>query len=426
MSHNITLGSLFDGIGGFPLAAETAGIKPVWASEIETTPISITKRHFPGMRHLGDITKINGGDIEPVDIITFGSPCQDLSTAGRRAGLDGKRSGLFIEAVRIIKEMRNATNKKYPTRIIWENVPGAFSSNGGGDFQKVIEEISGIAEAGISIPRLPQGDRWNTAGAVMGNGWSLAWRVLDARYWGVPQRRRRIFLVADFGSQRAGEILFKSGSVQGDIKKGGTEGKGTSGNTENHFTAAGFNGFRGVTGTVEYREDGSPCIQATMPPNALIKTEQFVLDVGYSTERIYMNPQSSVTLKANSGGNGGKTGLYCLPELHITENQNTGVPFTCNGFGDYKRGNTGKTIMARNDVTTSDLIVTNYAVRRLTPLECERLQGFPDGWTEFGHDGVKISDNQRYKALGNSVAIPCVEFVMRGINSEQLTINNEK
>jgi DNA (cytosine-5)-methyltransferase 1 len=203
------LGSLFDGIGGFPLAAVNAGITPVWASEIETAPVSITKKHFPNMRHLGDITKINGAEIEPVDIISFGSPCQDLSITGRRAGLEGKRSSLFLQALRVIKEMRIATNGKYPARIVWENVPGAFSSNKGRDFYKVIKEICKIAEPDISIPRLAKKYRWLASGAVMGDSWSVAWRVLDAQYFGVPQRRRRIFLIADFTSQRAGEILFK-------------------------------------------------------------------------------------------------------------------------------------------------------------------------------------------------------------------------
>jgi DNA (cytosine-5)-methyltransferase 1 len=184
MNNVITLGSLFDGIGGFPLAAVREGILPVWASEIEAAPISITKRHFPDMRHLGDITKINGGDIQPVDIITFGSPCQDLSISGHRAGLDGERSGLFMQAIRIIKEMRSATNRTYPARVIWENVPGAFSTDNGRDFQTVIEEIAKVAEEGISIPQPSEKIGWLAAGAVLGDSWSLAWRVLNAQYWG--------------------------------------------------------------------------------------------------------------------------------------------------------------------------------------------------------------------------------------------------
>lgn len=162
------------------------------------------------MKHLGDITKIHGDQIEPVDCITFGSPCQDLSIAGRRAGLAGERSGLFMEAVRIIKEMRSSTNGLYPTFAVWENVPGAFSSNGGEDFRAVLEELARVEQPDASIPRPSgRGGRWSKAGAIAGNGWSLAWRQLDAQYWGVPQRRKRIALVADFGGQRAGEILFE-------------------------------------------------------------------------------------------------------------------------------------------------------------------------------------------------------------------------
>lgn len=165
------------------------------------------------MKHLGDITKIHGDKIEPVDCITFGSPCQDLSIAGHREGLAGERSGLFMEAVRIIKEMRSSTNGMYPTFAVWENVPGAFSSNGGEDFRTVLEELARIAQPDVSIPRPPRGGRWSKAGAICGNKWSLAWRQLDAQYWGVPQRRKRIALVADFRGQRAGTVLFEQKSL---------------------------------------------------------------------------------------------------------------------------------------------------------------------------------------------------------------------
>ena len=165
------------------------------------------------MIHLGDITKIHGNEIEPVDCITFGSPCQDLSIAGRRAGLAGERSGLFVEAVRIIKEMRKATNGMYPTFAIWENVPGAFSSNNGEDFRAVLEELARIGQPDAAIPGPTRGGRWSKAGAITGNGWSLAWRQLDSQYFGVAQRRKRIALILDLGGQRAGEILFERTSL---------------------------------------------------------------------------------------------------------------------------------------------------------------------------------------------------------------------
>lgn len=216
MNGNFTLGSLFDGSGGFPLAGVMCGIEPVWASEIDPFCVSVTSKRFPQMKHLGDITKINGAEIPPVDIITFGSPCQDLSIAGKRAGLDGERSGLFMSAVKIIKEMRGKTNGKYPKYIVWENVPGAFSSNKGEDFRTVLEEIAKIKDTDVSVPR-PKNGKWQTAGNIVGNGYSLAWRVLDAQFWGVPQRRKRIFLVGSFGNERAGEILFKREGLSGNF-----------------------------------------------------------------------------------------------------------------------------------------------------------------------------------------------------------------
>lgn len=215
----LTLGSLFDGSGGFPLGGLLAGITPVWASEIEPFPIRVTTKRLPFMKHYGNISAMDGGRIEPVDIITFGSPCQDMSVAGRRDGLDGARSSLFYEAVRIIKEMRCATDGKYPRWICWENVPGAFSSNKGEDFKAVLEAVIGIAEPNAEVP-MPEKARWPYADLYMGDGWSVAYRTLDAQYWGVPQRRRRIYLVADLAGGSAGKILFESEGLSGYSAEG--------------------------------------------------------------------------------------------------------------------------------------------------------------------------------------------------------------
>src|SRR5574344_180201 len=209
---DLTLGSLFDGSGGFPLGGLLSGITPIWASEIEPYPIRVTTKRMPWIKHYGDITKMDGDKIEPVDIITFGSPCQDMSVAGTRKGLDGNRSSLFFEAIRIIKQMRKATHGEYPKYIVWENVPGAFSSNQGDDFRCVLESICKVVDETISVPK-PK--KWQSAGQIMGNDYSVAWRVLDAQYWGVPQRRKRIFLVADFADRRAGKILFESEGLSG-------------------------------------------------------------------------------------------------------------------------------------------------------------------------------------------------------------------
>ena len=248
----IKVGSLFDGIGGTPLSAVLSGAEPVWASEIEKVPISITKRHFPNMKHYGDITQINGAEIEPVDIIVGGSPCQDLSVAGKRAGLEGERSGLFMDQVRIVKEMRNATRRETsdrsnklprPRYMVWENVPGAFSSNKGEDFRAVLEEICKVCDPEVSIPRPPKGKWVQGSGTILGDGYSVAWRVVDAQYWGVPQRRRRIYLVADFGGHTAPEILFEQESVSRDITEGGETGQRIATDAERSSGAAGAYGL---------------------------------------------------------------------------------------------------------------------------------------------------------------------------------------
>lgn len=234
------LGSLFDGSGGFPLAGTICGIEPRWAAEVEPYPIAVTRSRFPHMKHLGDVSKVSGADIEPVDIITFGSPCQDLSVAGKRAGLkhadngadETTRSGLFMEAVRIIKEMRKATNSKYPTFALWENVPGAFSSNGGEDFRTVLAELIGVAQPGAAVPEIPRAG-WAYADSWAGCGWSLAWRVFDAQYWGVPQRRRRIHLVVDFAGGRARQVLFEREGLRGHTAQSGAEGQGTAADAQN-------------------------------------------------------------------------------------------------------------------------------------------------------------------------------------------------
>ena len=261
-SKAMTLGSLFDGSGGFPLGGVLAGITPKWASEIEPFPIIVTTARFPNMKHYGDISAIDGSELEPVDIISFGSPCQNLSVAGKREGLDGDRSSLFYEAIRIVKEMREATNGKYPRYIVWENVPGAFSSNKGEDFKAVLTEICKVKDEQVSISKPA---KWENAGRIMGDGFSIAWRLLDAQYWGVPQRRQRIYLVADFDGGSAGKILFESEGLSGysaqgfkswqNAANGITEGIGETGETdslmfENHSQDTRYRGPLEVAQTV--------------------------------------------------------------------------------------------------------------------------------------------------------------------------------
>lgn len=259
-NKNLTLGSLFDGSGGFPLGGLISGITPIWSSEIEPFPIRVTTKRLPQVKHYGDISKMNGAEIEPVDIITFGSPCQDMSIAGKRDGLGGSRSSLFYEAVRIIKEMRCKTDGRKPRFIVWENVPGAFSSNKGEDFKAVLEEVCKIKHESVSVPKP---NKWNRAGKIMGDGYSVAWRQFDAQFWGVPQRRKRIYLVADFADWCAGKILFESEGLSGYSKtsisswqgsaatvRAGTQDAGIGLMFENHGQDSRYTGPLDVSQTV--------------------------------------------------------------------------------------------------------------------------------------------------------------------------------
>lgn len=513
------MGSLFDGIGGFPLAAVHNGIVPVWASEIEEFPIRVTKLRFPDMVHVGNITKLHGAELPPVDVICGGSPCQDLSVAGLRRGLAGERSGLFLDQVRIVKEMRRADEGRgipdhlvRPRYLVWENVPGAFSSAGGEDFRAVIEEIVRIKDSSCHVPR-PDAGRWEPAGAaILGDGFSLAWRVLDARYWGVAQRRRRIFLVADFGGLTAPKILFEQERLLGNPAEGESKGeraaaaagggvKNPGGGhieeekklgmeqaegeqldektepAEKEEAAEGKNclclndqgGNRmdvsdGVTATLRAGMSGHPPLVMRGRQEALALFENHGIDARYTGPH-----EVAPTMSARYGTGGNNVPLvteaaesYCiLGNIIDRQVQNGG-----NGFGyqpdisytltstdrhavfsrqrsdEFLENRVTATQSARQHKDATDLVCETYQstvgtigymdhkginnqyvsedkcvvenrnlIRRLTPLECERLQGFPDYWTDI----PGASDSARYKALGNSVAIPCVDFVLRGI-----------
>ena len=393
------------------------------------------------MKHLGDITKINGGKIEPVHVITFGSPCQDLSIAGKQTGLAGERSGLFTEAVRIIKEMREATNGKYPAFAVWENVPGAFSSNKGEDFRTVLEEICRISDSTVSVPR-PQKGKWNTVGNIVGNGWSAAWRVLDAQYWGVPQRRRRIYLVADFAGERAGEILFNPESVSGYFTQSGAKRQGFTANIENSVNpaialAAGFTGRAGAkSGSIAYAEELAPTLKSQQDTHVIClqgngidradtagcNGKGWKYDIAYTLNTI---DRHAVALFENHGQDSRITGpLNIAPTVsqkYGTGGNNTPLIASIDCRGGKESGDLSGTLQTNNSLNSVPPVRIGMTVRRLMPLECERLQGFPDGWTDIPNSRingkvVKASDSARYRALGNSVAIPCVTYVLGNIS----------
>ena len=295
---NLTLGSLFDGSGGFPLAGLLSGITPVWASEIEPFPIRVTTKRLPFMKHYGDISAMDGGEIEPVDIITFGSPCQDMSVAGKRDGLGGSRSSLFYEAIRIVKEMRCKTNGQYPRYIVWENVPGAFSSNKGEDFKCVLESVCQVKGETTTIPKP---DKWQPAGCIVGRDFSIAWRVLDAQFWGVPQRRKRIFLVADFAGERAGKILFESEGLSRYSAESFRAWQEAAGRTEDCFGASGSNLVLNDQGgnRMDVTDDVTSTLRAEAHhPPCVMESAGFCTEHSAQSRSIGYEDEKSPTLRA--------------------------------------------------------------------------------------------------------------------------------
>lgn len=273
-NNRLTLGSLFDGSGGFPLAGILAGITPVWASEIEPFAIRVTTRRLPQVRHYGDVSSVSGAELPPVDIITFGSPCQDMSIAGKRSGLDGSRSSLFYEAIRIVKEMRCATNGEKPRFIVWENVPGAFSSNKGADFKAVLESVIGVAEPTAEVPA-PDQKGWPDADYYLGDRWSVAYRVLDAQGWGVPQRRKRIYLVADFAGQSAPKVLFESEGVSGYSAAGFRAWQRAASGAEGGAGAAGDSGGAVRSGGgIVLNDQGGACMDVSEDVTGTLRAQE--------------------------------------------------------------------------------------------------------------------------------------------------------
>ena len=416
-----TLASLFDGIGGFPYAASFYNITSLWASEIVPACVSVTKRHFPDMAHAGDVTQLHGGKLPPVDIVTFGSPCQGLSLAGQRRGLADERSGLFMEAIRIIDEMREATHGRYPRFALFENVPGALSSAGGRDFAAVLQSFTKA-----QIP-MPYSGRWANAGMVRGGGVDLAWCVYDAQYFGTAQRRRRLFLVCDFAGRSAGEILFVPKSLRGYFEAGGTPRQGLAAFAESRPDTAGgeivvLNDQGGVSLTVE-RSGLSPTLRSQTHGNLPVVAAGFDLQqITSKTNRSTLRPvqptlcetgQPHVLTMATGQANAEVLAdiaptLNCNHEQPLLVHPQIAGTLCASGAGLSRPAGMG---------SETDFCITRYTdliVRRLTPLECERLQGFPDFWTEQG-GGRAISDTSRYQMLGNSIAVPCVAYIMQGI-----------
>jgi DNA (cytosine-5)-methyltransferase 1 len=402
------------------------------------------------MKHLGDISKINGAEIEPVDIITFGSPCQDLSVAGKQAGIsEGTRSGLFIEAVRIIKEMSEATDGKYPTFALWENVPGAFSSNKGEDFRIVLEELVKIVEPDAVVPTVPK-KGWAYADSHVGDGWSLAYRTFDAQHWGVPQRRRRIHLVLDLRGQRARKVLFEQEGLRGYSPQSGTTWQGA------RSGAQGSPGAGSKTFVIDQIGGRGEYYQAS-PVNPTLRAGgqgAIAIENHPNDSRVSLDKSGKVqTLTQRMGTGGGNVPMvleptYCIQGNCIDRSDTAG----CNGRG-WREGESYTLNTIDRPAVVYAEPSNNYTVRRLTPTECARLQGFPDKWgaidkknnftteeltfwkevrnTHAAINGRQVkdytekqmltwynklqSDSAEYKMWGNGIALPPALYCMQGI-----------
>ena len=438
MNKELRLGSLFDGSGGFPLAAIFCGIKPIWASEVEPFPIRVTQKNLPQVKHLGDIKDIDGSGIEPVDIISLGSPCQDLSIAGKRAGLEGKKSNLFYEAIRVIKEMRCKTNGKYPRYLLWENVPGAFSSNKGEDFRCVLEEITRIKDSTVKLSRP---SKWQSAGEILGDNFSLAWRVLDAKYFGVPQRRRRIFLVADFDGRSSRKILFEQKSLSRDTSEGCEKGERNTRAIKESFNKTICLNDQGgqrmdiseeLSGTLRAKAGNPPLVYDIRQTSENTKNERHNI---YECDVSRTIDTSGNTPTRNQGG-------VAIVEDIYTMSKNSHFTKADKNISSY---------LVATDYKDPPL-VNQKLVRRLTPKECGRLQGFPDYWCDdlgienptdedvsfwrevFDKDaeikGLKKkktdkqilkwlknphTDSAEYKMWGNGIALPCAIYIFKSL-----------
>ena len=458
------LGSLFDGSGTCPLAASAVGIIPAWVSEIEPFPKAVTQSRFPKMVHLGDITKMNGAEIEPVDVITFGSPCQNLSIAGNGKGLAGQESSLFFEAIRVVQEMRCATNGRFPQIVIWENVYGAFSSTQGEDFRTVIETLWKICEGNDSVPRYAEDkqgrQKWPHTGFVLGNHSSIAWRGLDAQGWGVPQRRKRVFVVLDLGGQCAGRILFEREGLRRDFKKVRRTGQTVRPTSE--------------TSPVEhYRvyavENHAQDSRVSLRPDNTVQTLAGRMGTGGGNVPLVLVPcyeqsaydkyslsEQAGTLKATGGNYGGGSGnLVLVPcegdvgianggagkkagsiafSKEVSPTLKAGasglqapvvaIPYTmkirsgCEGGGKgaLVQRDKSATLSCNNDQTLFVPTKTEsgeviYLARKLTPTECASLQGFEKDWCAL----VPHKDSAEYKMWGNGMAFPCMLYIMEGV-----------
>lgn len=448
------LGSLFDGSGTCPLAASAVGIIPAWASEIEPFPMAVTQSRFPKMAHLGDITKMNGAEIEPVDVITFGSPCQNLSIAGNGKGLAGQESSLFFEAVRVIQEMRCATNGRFPQIVIWENVYGAFSSTQGEDFRTVIETLWKICEGDNSVPRYAEDKRgrqkWPHTGFVLEDHSSIAWRGLDAQGWGVPQRRKRVFLVLDLGGQCAGRILFEREGLRRDFKKVRRTGQTVRPASETSPAE-----YHRVYAVENHAQDS----RVSLSPNNTVQTLAGRMGTGGGNVPLVLVPcfgqasydeyaptEQAVTLKATGGNYGGGTETLVLEPIgaDFYNHSITGevtmtltsaksdphhlpcalIPYTlkirsgCEGGGKGAliQEDKSATLSCNNDQTLFVPTQTEngeiiYLARKLTPTECASLQGFEKDWCAL----VPHKDSAEYKMWGNGMAFPCMLYIMEGV-----------
>jgi DNA (cytosine-5)-methyltransferase 1 len=387
----LTHGSLFSGVGGFDLGADAAGLQTLWQCEINKQARSVLKKHWPDSVRYEDVREVKGDEIAPVDIISFGSPCQDLSVAGKRAGLSGERSGLFHEAIRIAREMRDATNGEQPRFLAWENVRGALSSNSGEDFAKALEEMAQLGAMDIS------------------------WRLVNATSTGVPQRRVRIFVVADLGGECAGEVLSQPTRLLWNPSQSREKVEDTSQGIEESSESRGWQNSKSIASALT-RRIGTGADDNFAQAGHLVFSEEVNEEAHWSEPDFnrlvsfgeYESDTTASTIQARDY-------KYPTDLIVYTKGRRAQDSEDYETWDEKRPAPTLNAFENHNENRATVIVASQHKVRRLTPRECERLMGWPDDHTRWADDGTELKDSARYRMIGNGIVAPVAQWLCENI-----------